>query len=81
VVPTVPSQSLPALLYVFVGSKVLSARPTKSCKRPYVVGHVSVRPAVTQVKFWSKKSHSGSSSRVTVEKEVESSRPSLYCVT
>jgi hypothetical protein len=40
VVPTVPSQSLPSLLYVLVESKVLSARPTKSCKRPYVVGHV-----------------------------------------
>lgn len=40
----------------------------------------SVRPAVTQVKCWSKKSHSGSSSMVIVEKLVESSRPSLYCV-
>jgi hypothetical protein len=34
VVPTVPSQSLPSLLYILVGSKVLSARPTKSCSRP-----------------------------------------------
>lgn len=34
VVPMVPSQSLPSLLYVLVESKVLSARPTKSCRRP-----------------------------------------------
>lgn len=39
VVPIVPSQSLPSY-DVFVDSKVLSTRPTKSTKWPYVVGYV-----------------------------------------
>lgn len=38
-VPTVPSQSLSGS-DVAVGSRVRSARPTKSCKEPYVVGYV-----------------------------------------